>query len=440
MRHPRNTLTRGAVIAASLAALALFVATPGQAVATGSPGGPQRTHGLGALVHGRYAPLRGHAIPAGCALAPKLGRATCDARVLAVSTHGKVGPLLMTNATGYGPADIQSAYQLAGLTSGGKTVAIVDAFNDPKAAADLAAYRSHFGLPPCTVASGCFKQINQTGATSPLPAKNYGWAVEESLDLDMVSAACPDCHIILVEAKSANLSDLAIAEDTAASRAGVVAISNSYGGSEDGTEVKMDSHYTHPGVAITASTGDSGYGASYPATSPHVTAVGGTTLTKTPSTARGWTETAWSGSGSGCSKDLPRPTFQIGLTPCTTRADADVSAVADPNTGVAVYDTANSCGTSSFCDNLIRLGLASGADGWVQVGGTSASAPIIASVYALAGNTTTIDNSFPYAHTGFLNDVTSGSNGSCAQPVLCTAGNGWDGPTGLGTPIGTGAF
>jgi subtilase family serine protease len=436
MRYSRTTLTRGAAVLAALAALSMFVAVSGQAQASS---GPDRAHGPGLFALGRYVPLIGRSIHAGCGSTPKVGVAACDANVIADALHGNVGPQLMSSVTGYGPADIRSAYNLASTSSGGATVVIVDAFNDPKAAADLAAYRSHFGLAPCTVANGCFKQINQTGAKLPLPATNYGWALEESLDLDMVSATCPDCHITLIEAKSANLSDLAIAEDTAARQPGVVAISNSYGGKEDGTEVANDVHYTHPGIAVTASTGDSGYGVGYPATSPHVTAVGGTSLTKASNT-RGWTEVAWSGAGSGCSKDMPQPTFQVGVTPCTTRAIADVSAVADPNTGVAVYDTASSCGGGSVCDTLIELGLASGADGWVQVGGTSASSPIIASVFALARNANTIDNSYPYSHVTSLNDVTSGSNGSCTPKVLCTAGTGWDGPTGLGTPNGTGAF
>ncbi|HWU33106.1 MAG TPA: S53 family peptidase [Marmoricola sp.] len=423
----------------ALATIALFMAVPAQASAAGQSANPNNTHGPGVMTHGRYAPMHGKVLRAGCGAKPEKGSASCDAQLLADASQNNAGPQLMSAATGYGPADLQSAYGLAGLKSGGATVAIVDAMNDPNAAADLAAYRGHFGLPTCTVANGCFKQINQQGATSPLPANDYGWAEEISLDLDMVSAICPDCHITLVEANSANLSDLATAEDTAAGQPGVVAISNSYGGTEDGTEVSMDSHYNHPGVAITASTGDSGYGASYPATSPHVTAVGGTTLNKA-STPRGWTETAWSGAGSGCSKDLAQPSFQTGLTPCTTRAIADVSANADPNTGVAVYDTANSCGSNALCDLLIGLGLVQGADGWVQVGGTSESSPIIASVYALAGNAHTIDNSYPYGHSASLNDVTSGSNGSCTQKVLCNAGIGWDGPTGLGTPNGAGAF
>jgi subtilase family serine protease len=193
-------------------------------------------------------------------------------------------------------------------------------------------------------------------------------------------------------------------------------------------------------VAITASSGDSGFGVIWPAASQYVTAVGGTSL-KTASGARGWSETAWSGAGSGCSAFEPKPTAWQKDTGCARRTVADVSAVADPNTGLGVYDTANSCGSSSFCDLLISLGLASGLDGWAQVGGTSLSSPLVASVYTLAGNTSSITyGSFPYSNTGALFDATSGSNGSCSPPYLCTAGPGYDGPTGLGTPNGTGAF
>ena len=280
----------------------------------------------------------------------------CFGKILSHRTaDGLLGPDTMTQVTGYGPADIQSAYQLAGATSGGRTVAIVDAYHDPKAEADLAAYRSHFGLPACTKANGCFKQVNQNGAAAPLPSTDYGWALEISLDLDMVSATCPDCKILLVEANSATDTDLYQAVDTAAATPGVIAISNSYGGGETAAQTtSSDPHFNHPGVAITASSGDSGYGASYPAASKYVTAVGGTSLT-TASNARGWTETAWSGAGSGCSAYDAKPTWQTD-TGCARRTIADVSAVADPNTGVAVYDTANSCGTSSLCDRLIQAG------------------------------------------------------------------------------------
>ena len=198
-------------------------------------------------------------------------------------------------------------------------------------------------------------------------------------------------------------------------------MSNSWGGNEYSGQTTDDSHFNHPGVAITVSSGDSGNGAEYPATSRYVTAVGGTSL-RTASNSRGWTETAWSGAGSGCSSFDAKPTWQTVTTNCTRRAEADVSAVADPNTGVAVYQTY-------------------GASGWSVYGGTSAASPIIASVYALAGTPGASDYpaSYPYAHPGNLFDVTSGSNGSCGSPQ-CTAGTGWDGPTGLGTPNGTAAF
>jgi Putative Ig domain len=335
-----------------------------------------------------------------------------------------VSPKAITpNATpsGLSPANLQSAYALASAASSagsGVTVAIVDAYNDPNAESDMAVYRSQYGLPACTKASGCFSQVSQTGS-STLPGNDTGWAGEISLDLDMVSAICPNCKILLVEATSPTDANLYAAVDYAAAHAKYV--SNSWGGSEYSGQTSDDSHFNHPGVAITVSSGDDATGAEYPATSRYVTAVGGTSL-RTASNSRGWTETAWADAGSGCSSYDTKPTWQTVTTNCSRRAEADVSAVADPNTGVAVYQTY-------------------GASGWSVYGGTSASAPIIASVYALAGTPGSSDYpaSYPYAHTGNLFDVTSGSNGSCGAPI-CTAGTGWDGPTGLGTPNGTAAF
>jgi hypothetical protein len=402
--------------------------------------------------HAPRLPVRGPSVSLGCA---NPANHTATGRVLAASDPAfggslaclgrairpahRSGPELMAGPTGLGPTQIQSAYQLAGLNASGRTVAIVDAFDDPNAASDLNTFRQAYGLPACTSANGCFKQVNQNGATSPLPSGDYGWAEEESLDVDAVSSACPTCHILLVEASSANTSDLATAENSAANTAGVAAISNSYGGSEDSSETSTDSAYNHPGVAITVSSGDDGYGVEYPAASPYVTAVGGTTLTQA-SNSRGWTESAWSGAGSGCSSFEPKPSWQTDPG-CSDRTVADVSADADPNSGLGIYDTYNDCGSSSTCDTLIEEGLAQGLDGWAQVGGTSLSSPLIASVYALAGNTGSITyGSYPYSHTGSLFDVTSGTNGSCGGSYLCTAGAGYDGPTGLGTPDGTGAF
>lgn len=396
-------------------------------------------------------PVAGSSVSLGCANPANHGR-TGDVLAaarpeLAGALHclgqaigaSPTGPRLMPGPTGLGPSQIQSAYKLAGLNGGGRTVALVDAYNDPNAASDLSTYRQAYGLPACTTANGCFKQVNQSGATSPLPSGDYGWAEEESLDLDAVSAACPTCHILLVEANSAGNADLAAAENTAATVPGVTAISNSYGGSEASSELSTDPAYNHPGVAITVSSGDSGYGVEYPAASQYVTAVGGTTLSQAGN-ARGWNEAAWSGAGSGCSGYEPKPSWQPD-SGCAQRTVADVSADADPSSGLGVYDTYNSCGSSSYCDHLISVGAAQGLDGWAQVGGTSLSSPLIASVYALAGNAgSVVYGSYPYSHTTSLFDVTSGSNGSCTQSYLCTAGPGNDGPTGLGTPDGTGGF
>ena len=398
------------------------------------------------------APRTGFHVAFGCANPANHGRASgvlgaarvavgddvrCFSQVIA---HGRQeGPQVMAGPTGLGPSQIQSAYRLSGLASGGKTVAIVDAYDDPNAASDLAKFRSTYGLPACTTANGCFKKVSQTGSTTGLPAGDYGWAEEESLDLDAVSSACPDCHILLVEAKSASTANLMAAENTATRAAGVAAVSNSWGGSEDSSILSEDSYFNHPGVAITASSGDSGYGVSWPASSQYVTGVGGTTLT-TASNARGWSETAWSGAGSGCSAFEPKPAWQTD-SGCAKRTVADVSADADPNSGLGVYDTYNNCGTSSFCDRLIEAGIAQGLDGWAQVGGTSLSSPLIASVYALAGNAASVvAGSYPYSHTSSLFDVTSGSNGTCSPSYLCTSGPGYDGPTGLGTPNGTTGF
>ncbi|HWG25239.1 S53 family peptidase [Actinospica sp.] len=342
------------------------------------------------------------------------------------SKSHRIGATANAAPSGFGPSSIQSAYKLPSSTAGsGRTVAIVDAFNDPTAGKDLAVYRSTYGLSACTKATGCLKIVSQTGSTTSLPKTNAGWATEESLDLDMVSATCPNCHIILVEATSASNANLGKAVNEAA-KLGADAISNSYGGSESSSDPTYDTtYYDHPGIAITASSGDSGYGVEYPAASPYVTAVGGTSLSKASNT-RGWTETAWSGAGAGCSAYEAKPSFQgSASTGCAKRAVADVSAVADPNTGVAVYDTTPYQGFS----------------GWQVYGGTSVASPLIASVYALAGNTSSVDNaSLAYTNHTSLFDVTSGSDGSCSPSQLCTARAGWDGPTGYGTPDGVAAF
>ncbi|MGW6492724.1 putative Ig domain-containing protein [Streptomyces sp. NPDC055056] len=364
-----------------------------------------------------------------CAQAARPGTMSCFAQRrtdIAQKLAAAVSPDAAAAVSGLSPANLHSAYNLPSTGGSGLTVAVVDAYNDPNAAADLATYRSQFGLSACTKANGCFKQVSQTGSTTSLPTNDSGWAGEEALDIDMVSAVCPNCNIVLVEASSANDTDLGAAENEAVSL-GAKFVSNSWGGDESSSQTGEDtSYFKHPGVAITVSSGDEAYGAEYPATSQYVTAVGGTALT-TSSSSRGWSESAWKtssteGTGSGCSAYDTKPSWQTD-TGCSKRMESDVSAVADPATGVAVYDTY-------------------GGSGWAVYGGTSASAPIIAGVYALAGTPGSADYpaKYPYSHTSSLYDVTSGNNGSCSPSYFCAAGTGYDGPTGWGTPNGTAAF
>jgi subtilase family serine protease len=353
--------------------------------------------------------------------------AHCDSEVV-TQADGVTPAATTTYTNGYTPVDLQGAYKLPSATAGaGQTIAIVDAYDNPNASSDLSAYRTRFGLPACPEGT-CFRKVNQNGQPSPLPSGDVGWGQEIALDLDMASAVCPNCNILLVEANSNYFADLGAAVDQAATM-GANAISNSYGGNEFSVEgsTSYNGHYNHPGHALTVSSGDSGYGVEFPAASQYVTAVGGTSLTKDTSTSRGWSETAWSGAGSGCSSYIAKPTWQHD-SGCSRRSVADVAAVANPSTGVAVYDSYGS----------------SGGANWLVFGGTSVAAPVIAGVYALAGNGSSVnDGSSPYGAgaAASLFDVTSGSNGRCRRtPYLCTAGPGYDGPTGLGTPNGTGAF
>ena len=311
-------------------------------------------------------------------------------------------------------------------------MAVVDAYDDPNAEADLQTYRAQYGLPVCDTANGCFEKVNQQGRQGSYPPPNAGWATEESLDVDMISAICPNCHILLVEANDNTIANLGAAVNEAVAL-GAKYISNSYGASEYPSETSDDQYYNHPGVVITASAGDNGYGNNYPSSSQYVTAVGGTTLTRDSSVPRGWNETVWGsssgggGTGSGCSVYEPKPAWQRD-TGCANRTSADVSADANPATGVAIYDTYQ----ASIC----------ASPGWCEVGGTSASSPIVASTYALAAapQSGTYPSSYPYLQTSGLNDITSGANGTCTPAYLCTAGTRYDGPTGLGTPDGVAAF
>jgi subtilase family serine protease len=365
-------------------------------------------------------------------------------------------------SSGYYPADLQSAYGLGSAAAdmspgtGAPTVAIVDAYDDPDAASNLSAYRAamtgatspstglvNAAIPPLcgsSGANGCvtFTKVNQSGGTS-YPRANSGWSEEISLDLDMVSAVCPDCNIVLVEASNSSTANLAAAVNEAKTFSPVV-ITNSYGGSESSSETAYNSAYSSSAkTAITVAAGDDGYGVEFPAASPTVTAVGGTSLDFTgTASSPSWSQTVWSGSGSGCSADEPMPSWQevaaYSTSICRGRQVADVSAVADPNTGVAAYDTY-------------------GESGWLVFGGTSVSTQIIGAIYAVASTAGTFEPSSQYLYvdsagssgpTPGLVPVTSGSNGTCGNLYLCNAADslasGYNGPAGLGYPYGVTAF
>lgn len=350
------------------------------------------------------------------------GTARCHAHVV---TDSRGNPQVRDAATstppGYNPTDLRTAYNVGVVTSwpsATPVIAIVDAYGYTNAESDLAVYRSTFGLPACTTANGCFAKYNQNGVKGNYPRQNTGWAQETALDLDMASAMCPYCKIILVEASSNSFGNLAAAVNMAA-QLGAHVISNSYGGGESGS-LTYNAAYNHPGVAVTVSSGDSGYGVQFPASSPYVTATGGTSLTRGSAFPYAWSETIWSGAGSGCSTLYAKPSWQTD-SGCSMRTEADVSAVSDPATGVAVYGP-------TFAKS----------SGWQVYGGTSVASPLVAGIYGANGGAVNY-GSDPYGDTSALHDVTSGSNGSCGT-YLCNGVTGYDGPSGLGTPNGPSAF
>ncbi|MGN6258535.1 MAG: S53 family peptidase [Solirubrobacterales bacterium] len=356
------------------------------------------------------------------------GQALCDSHVV---TNAKGTPQATTAPKGYGPAQFRGAYGLPSSAATSQTIAIVDAYDDPNVASDLNTYSSQFGLPPCNSSNPCFQKVNQSGsAAGPFPRAESGWALEISLDVEVAHAICPNCKILLVEANSSSLSNLSAAVETAA-KLGAKEISNSYGGSEFSSELSETyaAPYSQPGIAVTVSSGDNGYGSfGFPAALSSVITVGGTTLNLGAGNTYG-SESVWNGAGSGCSLYVAAPSWQSFLSACAgKRGTADVAADADPATGAAVYDSVKYQGRS----------------GWMQIGGTSLSSPLIAGVYALAGGlpSGSTGASALYGHLGdgtVLHDVTSGSNGSCST-LMCKGGIGYDGPTGVGTPLGTGAF
>lgn len=535
-------LTTRPAAAAALVGLTLAVALVGPAVPptdTGTPASAATTTSASAAV--AVAP----AVDRPCA-APTAGHAACLLQVGRATASS-------TTISGLNPAMIASAYGLSGGGSG--TIAIVDAYDNPNLESDLAVYRSTWGLPACTTSNGCFRKVGQTGSATDLPAANASWGEETALDIDAASAACPACRLLVVEARSDAMSSLGTAVNTAVAL-GATAVSNSYGGDENGAAASYaNAYFTHPGVALIASSGDSGYrAASMPAVLPGVIAVGGTTLTRTssaavvtpsaranaphvtvrataastkvdrdiaavkaltkslkaakatvqhrkashctstacrralraattkvhrlttalakakatlatdrrkarkpapapvapptptpapiaapvpvstpttgpapsaPPAARGWSETVWSGSGSGCSTQVARPTWQS-ATPCTGRSTADVAADADPTTGLAMYDT---YGTQQDTRT-----------GWLVAGGTSLAAPLITGMLVRSGAASNYsDASALYAHAARFTDVTAGSNGTCGTS-LCNGAVGYDGPTGVGTPTSLASF
>ena len=319
---------------------------------------------------------------------------------------------------GLHPADLQNAYELASATAGsGQTIGIVVAYDDPSLEADLAVYRAKFGLAPCTTAGGCFKKVG-LGLLGTLLGGNQGWGQEASIDTQIASAVCPKCKLVVVEAASDSPAALLAAARTAVAN-GATVVSNSYSLGESASE--NDASYAI-GVPFVFGAGDGGAGAQWPAASSHVIAVGGTSLARDGS-ARGWSETVWAGTGGGCSAYVAKPAWQHDAE-CANRTANDIAAFADPNPGVAVYDS-----------------YLSKSAGWRTYGGTSVSAPIVAGAIALAGNgkSVLLDAGHIYAHAAALHPVSSGRNGGCST-YLCVAGAGYSAPAGNGSPNGAAAL
>jgi subtilase family serine protease len=386
------------------------LALPGSG-ALALPGGSSITNALAALVN---------ALPV-CAVTSILVRtAQCNALLNTAIAVIPDPNLAAAAVPGLHPSDLQSAYRFPAGGNGG-TVAVIDAGDDPTAESDLGVYRATFGLPPCTSSNGCLRKVNQSGTTGQLPAVLSGWPQETGIDIEMASAVCPSCNILVVEANSAQISDLGAAVDAAAAL-GATAISNSYYAPEYDGELSDETHYNHAGTAITVSAGDTGFGTTFPASSRYVTAVGGTTIVR--GGLLGWGQSVWSGTGSGCSSYVPKPAWQHD-SGCANRTVADVAVVGDPQTGVAVYNTT----------------AAQSQQGWGVYGGTSVGAPIVAAMYVLAGNAHGVSGAAAaYVSLSAFSGVITGKNGTCSPAYLCTAGPGYNGPGGVGTPLGVGGL
>ena len=348
------------------------------------------------------------------------GRFRCFAKVKSSLDTGNAR--VFAAPVGLGATDLVQAYNIETNITTTPTVAIVDAYGYTALESDLAAYRTQYGLPACTVANGCLKIVNARGQTSPLPNNppaNDDWTVETALDVDMASAACPKCKLLVIQADDPG--DTLLTAQATAKSLGATVVSNSWGGPEQAGSpaTTSESYFQQTGMSIFVAAGDDGYndagqGPDYPGTSAFAIAVGGTNLKRDTTTARGWSETAWTSGGSACSLSIPKPAYQD-KSPCQYKATTDIAAVGDPATGLAVYNAANG--------------------GWISVGGTSASSPFVAAIFAATGNGGAATGKFVKDNVAKLYDVTSGSNGTCTgKDLLCKSAAGWDGPTGYGTP------
>jgi subtilase family serine protease len=360
----------------------------------------------------------GHGTPASGSVANRrvcgpaaVGTAACHARVT-VGSDG-ITPRASLSPTGLSPETVKSAYGFptSSTAGAGQTIAIVDAYDHPRAESDLAVFSSQFGLPPCTTANGCFKKVNQTGGTK-LPRADSGWALEISLDIQWAHAIAPGAKILLVEATTNSFTNLLAAEDYAKTHAQYV--SNSWGASEFSGESQYDSHFSQPGVSFFVSAGDAGLPAEYPSSSPNVLSIGGTRLTFNGDGTLA-SETGWSSGGGGCSTYETATVAQAAFGEYTQvgcvgrRSTPDLSLVADPASGVSVYDSVKYQGRS----------------GWFTVGGTSASAPMIAARAAITGSV--VDSSYVYGNGITYRDITSGNNGAACLTGfdLCSGRGSW---------------
>jgi subtilase family serine protease len=329
----------------------------------------------------------------------------------------------LSQPPGIYPAQMRAAYGIDQLKNGGarQTVAVVDAYDDPQAEADLAVFSTQFHLPACTTANGCFRKLKQSGT----PPDTTGWTNEIALDTQWVHALAPLARILLVEARSGNNADLFAAVDLAVKN-GATVVSMSWVANEAPNELQADAHFQAQGVTFVASSGDFGHGAFYPAASPFVVGVGGTTLTIRKATGAWEAEIAWNESGGGVSRYEPEPTYQAAVQATGERGVPDVSFDGDPFSGVPVYNS-YACG---LCTT-----------GWGEWGGTSLGSPCWAAIFSIVNteraNAGKSNLGQPHlllyaaAETDY-HDIVAGSNGSCG--ALCNASPGYDFVTGVGSP------